>query len=99
MSDTFHQRYLGLFKRPLLDISGRTFVFKGKTYSLSDVSRVRLAGGHGQPMQLGRLSDGRTIRVHSGVLIWNGVRFRNGFYSGTNEAFDWLRAFFSAPGV
>lgn len=46
-------------------------------------------------MQMGvDLNDGKKILVHSGVLELNGVRYKNGFMSGTNQAFEKLKAFF-----
>ncbi len=90
---------MGVFSRPLLEISEEGFIYKGLSYSLSDVKEVRIVGGSGYPMQLGvDLHDGKKILVHSSVLELNGKKYKNGFISGTNEAFEKLKEYFcNAP--
>jgi len=65
-------------------------------YSLSDVKEVRITGGHGSPKLLGvDLSDGKKMLVNSGALELNGKKYRNGFTSGTNDAFEKLKSYFA----
>ncbi len=96
MKDIYRKVHFGLFCKPLLEITDEEFHFDGKTYSLSDVKEVRVAGGHGSPKLLGiDLSDGKKILVNSGALELNGKKYRNGFTSGTNDAFEKLKSYFT----
>lgn len=97
MSDIYRKINLGFFRKPLVEVTDHGFVYKGKNYSLTDVTEVRLAGGSGSPKLLAVvLSDGNKILVNSGALELNGKKYRNGFASGTNEAFEKLKAYFAS---
>jgi hypothetical protein len=96
MKDVYRKIHFGLFRKPLIEISEDSFYFNGKTYSLLDVKEVRVAGGRGSPKLLGiELSDGKEILVNSGALELNGKKYRNGFSSGTNDAFEKLKSYFT----
>lgn len=95
MKDIYRKIHLGLFRKPLLEISDEGFHFDGKMYSLSDVTETRMAGGHGSPKLLAVvLSDRKKILINSGALELNGKKYRNGLTSGTNEAFEKLKSYF-----
>lgn len=97
MSDIYRKIHLGFFRKPLVEITPHRFIYKGKTYSLTDISEVRLAGGNGSPTLLGiNLSDGDKILINSSALELNGKKYRNGFLSGTNEAFEKLKTYFTS---
>jgi hypothetical protein len=96
MNDIYRKIHFGLFAKPLLEISGDGFHFEGKVYSLSEVKEMRIAGGNGSPKLLAIvLSDGKRILVNSGALELNGKKYRNGFASGTNDAFEKLKSYFT----
>ena len=95
MTDIYRKIHLGFFRKPLVEITDHGFIFEGKTYLLSQISEVRLAGGNGSPKLLGViLSDGKKILINSSALELNGKKYSNGFISGTNEAFEKLKAYF-----
>jgi hypothetical protein len=95
MTDIYRKVHLGFFRKPLLEITKHGFIYEGKTYSLADIGEVRLAGGNGSPKLLGiSLSDGKKILINSSALELNGKKYKNGFMSGTNEAFEKLKAYF-----
>lgn len=100
MTDIYRNVHLGFFRKPLLEISENNFIYEGKAYSLAEISEVRLAGGNGSPRLLGiKLSDGKNILINSSALELNGKKCRNGFISGTNEAFEKLKAYFSSAKI
>ena len=95
MTDIYRKVHLGFFRKPLLEITEHGFIYEGKIYSLADISEVRLAGGNGSPKLLGiDLSDGKKVLINSGALELNGKKYNNGFISGTNDAFEKLKAYF-----
>jgi hypothetical protein len=95
MTDIYRKIHLGFFRKPLVEITDHGFIYEGKTYSLSQISEVRLTGGNGSPKLLGViLSDGKKILVNSSALELNGKKYSNGFISGTNEALEKLKAYF-----
>lgn len=95
MTDLYRKVHLGFFRKPLLEITEHGFIYEGNTYSLADVREVRLAGGSGSPKLLGiSLSDGKKILINSSTLELNGKKYNNGFISGTNDAFEKLKAYF-----
>jgi hypothetical protein len=100
MKDIYRKVHLGFFRKPLIEVDSNGFFYDGKIYSLSDVKEVRLVGGNGSPKMLGiDLSDGKKILVNSGALELNGKKYRNGFTSGTNDAFEKLTSYFLMKNV
>ncbi len=96
MSDVYRSIHFGFVRKPLLEVYGEEFVVGRKKYSRLDVKEIRLAGGGGSPQVLAVvLSDGGRIMINSAALELNGKRYRNGFISGTNDAFEKLRNYFS----
>lgn len=96
MTDIYRKIHLGFFRKPLVEISEHGFVYEGKAYSLAEISEVRLAGGNGSPKLLGiNLSDGKKIIINSSAIELNGKKYSNGFISGTNEAFEKLKSYFT----
>lgn len=97
MTDIYRKIHLGFFRKPLVEITDHGFIYEGTTYSLSEISEVRLSGGNGSPRLLGiNLSDGKKIIINSGAIELNGKKYSNGFLSGTNEAFEKLKTYFSS---
>lgn len=97
MSDIYRKIHFGFIRKPLLEISEHGFIYKDKLYSLTDITETRLAGGIGSGQLLGIiLSDGNKILINSGALELNGKKYSNGFISGTNEAFERLKAYFTS---
>ncbi len=95
MTDIYRKIHLGFFRKQLVEITDLGFIYEGKTYSLNDVTEFRLAGGNGSPKLLAViLSDGKKILINSSALELNGKKYSNGFISGTNEAFEKLKAYF-----
>ena len=95
MTDIYRKIHLGFFRKPLVEITDHGFIYEGKTYSLNNVTEFRLAGGNGSPKLLAViLSDGKKILINSSALELNGKKYSNGFISGTNEAFEKLKAYF-----
>ena len=95
MNDVYRKIHIGIFRKPLVEITDNGFLFEGKKYSLSEVKEIRHAGGHGSPSLLAViLSDGKKILVNSAALELNGKKYRNGFISGTNEAFEKIKSYF-----
>lgn len=96
MTDIYRKIHLGFFRKPLLEISEHEFIYEGKAYSLAEISEIRLTGGNGSPKLLGiKLSDGKNILINSSALELNGKKYSNGFISGTNEAFEKIKAYFT----
>lgn len=95
MTDIYCKIHLGFFRKPLVEITDHGFIYEGKAYSLNQITEVRLVGGNGSPKLLGiNLSDGNKILINSSALELNGKKYSNGFISGTNEAFEKLKAYF-----
>ncbi len=95
MSDVYRKIHMGIFRKPLVEITDNGFLFEGKKYSLSEVKEIRHAGGLGSPRLLTVvLSDGKKILVNSAALELNGKKHSNGFVSGTNEAFEKIKSYF-----
>ncbi len=95
MTDIYRKIHLGFFRKPLVEITDHGFIHEVKTYSLSQITEVRLAGGNGSPKLLAViLFDGKKILIDSSALELNGKKYSNGFISGTNEAFEKLKAYF-----
>jgi len=40
------------------------------------------------------LTDGKKVLINAGAFELNGVKPKTGFFSGTNEVFEELRAYF-----
>ncbi len=96
MGDVYRKVNFGFFRKPLIEITDDGFYYEGKLYSLSEVKEVRVFGGQGSPNLLGvDLFDGKKILVNSGALELNGKKYRNGFISGTNEAFERIKNYFT----
>ena len=44
MTDIYRKDSLRFFRKPLVEITDHGFIHEGKTYSLSQITEVRLAG-------------------------------------------------------
>lgn len=95
MNNVYQRVHLGLFRKPLIEIIDTGFIYDGQTYTQAEITEIRLAGGNGSPRLLTVvLSDGKKISINSAALELNGKRYRNGFISGTNDAFEKIKTYF-----
>ena len=95
MEKIYSIRHLGLFSKPLLTINESGFIYKDKLYSLVDVKKLIVSGGHGQPQRMSvHLKDGKLILINASALELNGVKAKTGFFSGNNSIFEELKDYF-----
>ncbi len=78
-----------------LTVTEKGFYYKDTLYTRDDVKKIYTANGSGGPKRMGvHLTDGRKILINAVALELNGVKAKTGFFSGTNEVFEGLRAYF-----
>ncbi|KAF0808753.1 hypothetical protein A167_02471 [Alcanivorax sp. S71-1-4] len=95
MNKVYSQRHLFFFSRHLLTLTEQGFHYRNTLYTLDDVRKVYVSSGGGGPKRMGvHLADGRKILINAVALELNGVKPKTGFLSGTNDAFEALRAYF-----
>ena len=95
--EIYGHKQLNLFFVPLLQIHDDGFIFKNKNYSWADVKHIfvwepleglgALLGTGAIPRATIELSDGKRIKIHSGVFKKKDEKAKVGFLSGKSEAF------------
>jgi|GEM_PF-920339 hypothetical protein len=95
MDQVYSLRHLGFFSKHLLTVTGEGFYYKDTLYTRDDVKKLFVSGGGAGPRRMGvHLADGRKILINAVALELNGVKPKTGFFSGTNQVFEELRAYF-----
>lgn len=95
MDQVYSLRHLGLFSKHLLTVTEEGFYYKDSLYTRDDVKKLFVSSGGAGPIRMGvHLADGRKILINAAALELNGVKSKTGFFSGTNEIFEGLRAYF-----
>ena len=95
MDQVYSLRHLGFFSKHLLTVTEKGFYYKDTRYTRDDVKKLFVSGSGAGPRRMGvHLADGRRILINAVALELNGVKPKTGFFSGTNQVFEELRAYF-----
>ena len=95
MDRVYSVRHLGLFSRPLVTVTDKGFLYKGKLYRHENIVKINQYSSSGSPSRLGiSLDDGKSININAVAIELNGKKPKTGFMSGTNEAFEELKKYF-----
>ena len=99
---TYGHRHLGVWFVPLVQVTDRGFVYRGKQYQWNNVAAVDtwtapffINVGAARSRATVRLTDGRKIRLNCRALEKFGERPKVGFISTRTDAYDELVTLFT----
>lgn len=95
MDQVYSLRHLGFFSKHLLTVTTEGFYYKNTFYTRDAIKKIYVVNGGGGPKRMGvHLTDGKRILINAVALELNGFKPKSGPFSGTNQIFEELRAYF-----